>query len=97
MSSIRIIMVKISDSLLLSTPGTLNLEELRPATESTQPAGSPIPFPAELADIATAAARATLHVTDGNRSAPARRLGISCRRLRRLLDGEVMESGISST
>ena len=95
--NVRELRNSVERSLLLSTPGTLNSDELMPATESTQPAGSPIPFPAELADIATAAARATLRVTDGNRSEAARRLRISRGRLRRLLKGETMEAGISTT
>jgi hypothetical protein len=39
--------------------------------------------------IATAAARATVDLCGGNRSESARRLGISSRRLRRLLNGVV--------
>jgi DNA-binding NtrC family response regulator len=46
-----------------------------------------LPFPARLADIQRAAARAMLEGTAGNRSEAARRLGISRSRLQRLLDG----------
>ncbi len=47
----------------------------------------PIPFPAPLHQITTAAVRATVKLCGGNRSESARRLLISPRRLRRLLDG----------
>ncbi len=83
-------------SLLLSAPGTIDLDELRPQSEQAQPASGPIPFPADLADITTAAARATLRVAAGNRSEAARRLGISRGRLRRLLGEDVMDGGTST-
>ncbi len=95
--NVRELRNSIERALLLSPRGTLDLDELRPQLDSGSSIGNPIPFPAELADITSAAARATLHVTGGNRSEAARRLGISRRRLRRLLDGEVLESGISRT
>ncbi len=75
-------------ALLLSVPGELDPRELRPESESVAPRGGPIPFPARLDDITTAAAGAMLAVANGNRSEAARRLGISRRRLRRLLEGE---------
>ena len=75
-------------ALLLSAPGELDPRELRPESESVAPQGGPIPFPARLDDITTAAAGAMLAVANGNRSEAARRLGISRRRLRRLLEGE---------
>ncbi len=75
-------------ALLLSPPGELNLLELVPDGAPKQESGGPLPFPARLDDITTAAARATLDFCGGNRSEAARRLGISRRRLRRLLDLE---------
>ena len=76
----------IERALLLSPPGTMataELEERRPRTA----AGAALPFPAPLADIQRAAARAMLAASDGNRSEAARRLGISRSRLQRLLEG----------
>ena len=46
-----------------------------------------LPFPATLAVITRAAALAMLQLTEGNKSAAARRLGISRPRLQRLLEG----------
>ncbi len=81
-------------ALLLSPPGELSVSELVPsAAGRTEPArGSPLPFPAQLDDITAAAARATLEFCDGNRSEAARRLGISRRRLRRLLNMETSKA-----
>ena len=82
----------IERALLLSHPGELSPEELLPPVEpkmvTTATADTPIPFPAPLHHITTAAARATVKLCGGNRSESARRLGISSRRLRRLLNGE---------
>lgn len=79
-------------ALLLSAPGTLDLAEVegggtRLTTVET------LPFPARLADIVQAAARAMIELTSGNRSEAARRLGISRSRLQRLLreEGEAGE------
>ena len=72
--------------LLLSPPGTLELDELGTSPAPTQPAGG-LPFPARLDDVVRAAARAMLEATGGNRSEAARRLGISRSRLQRLLEG----------
>ena len=74
-------------ALLLSPAGELNVDELLPPVEPRIQAGAPIPFPAPLHQITTAAARATVKLCGGNRSESARRLGISSRRLRRLLSG----------
>ncbi len=78
----------IERALLLSTPGTLDLGELRIDGAPAAIAGAAIPFPATLRDIIQAAARAMLEATGGNRSEAARRLGISRSRLQRLLEGE---------
>ena len=71
-------------ALVLSPPGTLRPEEMllpgEPASSSNA-----LPFPAELATVARAAARAMLELTRGNKSEAARRLGISRPRLQRLL------------
>ncbi len=77
-------------SLLLSPPGELDPRELVALTQVESPHNGPIPFPANLDDITSAAAQATLQMCSGNRSEAARRLGISRRRLRRLLDEERM-------
>ena len=74
-------------ALLLSAPGELDPRELRPQLETIARQGGPIPFPARLDDITVAAANAMLGLANGNRSEAARRLGISRRRLRRLLEG----------
>ena len=74
-------------SLLLSPPGELRVDELLPPIDpAAQPSG-PIPFPAPLHQIASAAAHATVKLCGGNRTESARRLLISPRRLRRLLNG----------
>jgi DNA-binding NtrC family response regulator len=77
--------------LLLSPPGELRIDELLPPVQPTAaPEGEGlIPFPATFQEIATAAARATLSASRGNRTEAARRLGISIRRLRRMLNGEI--------
>ena len=83
-------------ALLLSSPGELDTAELQSQSEAITHQTGPIPFPAHLDDINTAAARAMLELTKGNRSEAARRLGISRRRLRRLLDGEGGGAPLSS-
>jgi DNA-binding NtrC family response regulator len=74
-------------ALLMSPPGELLGTELVPRARAASSAANPIPFPAPLAEINTAAARATVQWCGGNRAESARRLGISPRRLRRLLAG----------
>ena len=74
-------------ALLLSPPGELNAEELLPPADAQGQRDTPMPFPAPLDEIAAAAAHATVRLCGGNRSESARRLGISPRRLRRLLNG----------
>jgi DNA-binding NtrC family response regulator len=77
----------IERTLLLSPPGTLAPAELERQPLGTVASGV-LPFPAHLADIVCAAARAMLEATNGNRSEAARRLGISRSRLQRLLKGD---------
>ncbi len=48
--------------------------------------GGPLPFPATLEAIELEAVRAMLEETEGNKSAAARRLGISRSRLHRALN-----------
>ena len=74
-------------ALLLSPAGELSADELLPPAETRVQHDGPIPFPAALHTITTAAAQATVQLCGGNRSESARRLGISPRRLRRLLHG----------
>ena len=76
----------IERSVLLSPPGTFVLSGLT-ATPVRPGAASALPFPATLAEIQRAAARAMLDAAGGNRSEAARRLGISRSRLQRLLEG----------
>jgi DNA-binding NtrC family response regulator len=75
-------------ALLLSPAGELNADELLPPADADERPDGPIPFPAPLHQITTAAARATVKLCGGNRSESARRLLISPRRLRRLLNGD---------
>ncbi len=74
-------------ALLLSPGGELSAEELLPRVDGGTPLEGPLPFPAQLQEITTAAAHATVKLCRGNRRESARRLGISPRRLRRLLSG----------
>ena len=75
-------------ALLMSPPGELLGAELVPRPRAASSTANPIPFPAPLAEIDTAAARAMVQWCGGNRAESARRLDISPRRLRRLLAGE---------
>jgi DNA-binding NtrC family response regulator len=72
-------------ALLLAEPGHVAIDELPRTAAPRPPAGSTLPFPAPLDAIEAAAARSMLAACEGNRSEAARRLGISRRRLRRLL------------
>ncbi len=74
-------------ALLLSPVGELAADELLPPPDPQEQHGGPIPFPAPLRKITVAAARATVKLCGGNRSESARRLLISPKRLRRLLNG----------
>jgi two-component system response regulator HydG len=78
----------IERALLLSPPEQLLVSEFLPRSASRPPSNGLLPFPAPLDDITVAAAQATLEHCNGNRSEAARRLGISRRRLRRLLNLE---------
>lgn len=72
-------------ALLLSPSGQLAVHELVPVQKPVVARDSRFPFPAPLETIESAAASATLDYCGGNRSEAARRLGISRKRLRRLL------------
>src|SRR5437870_11009992 len=82
-------------AILLSPAGSFAVAELKPARVA--PAAAPVPFPATLAEIQRAAARAMLAVTGGNRSEAARRLGISRSRLLRLLGADATGETDSET
>ena len=77
----------IERSVLLSPPGTFALSGLTARPPRSGVAGA-LPFPATLAEIQRAAARAMLDAAGDNRSEAARRLGISRSRLQRLLEGK---------
>jgi DNA-binding NtrC family response regulator len=82
----------IERALVLSPPGTLRIEELGLRREAPRSEGG-LPFPTTLAALNRAAALSMLEITQGNKSAAARRLGISRPRLQRLLDGIDDENG----
>jgi len=85
--NIRELKNAVERALLLSPPGELNPDELLPPADPEAHGEGPIPFPAPLDEITSAAVRATVKLCGGNRSESARRLSISTRRLRRLLNG----------
>jgi two-component system response regulator HydG len=85
--NIRELRNAVERSLVLSPRGTLRLEEMGMRQDATRSEGGLIPFPATLAVLNRAAALAMLQLTEGNKSAAARRLGISRPRLQRLLEG----------
>jgi DNA-binding NtrC family response regulator len=85
--NIRELKNAVERALLLSPPGELDANELLPPADPEGPGEGPIPFPAPLDQITSAAVRATVKLCGGNRSESARRLLISPRRLRRLLNG----------
>ena len=76
-------------AVVLSPAGALVIEPLAGRTEPAGGAGTTLPFPAPLQELARAAATAMLQLTGGNKSEAARRLGISRPRLQRLLDGKL--------
>jgi len=76
-------------AVVLSPPGTLEVETLGDGAPATTGSAQTLPFPAPLDDVVRTAARAMLDLTGGNKSEAARRLGISRPRLQRLLDGQV--------
>ena len=84
--NIRELRNAVERSLVLSPRGTLRLEEMGMRQDTVRSEGG-LPFPATLAVLNRAAALAMLQLTDGNKSAAARRLGISRPRLQRLLEG----------
>ncbi len=78
----------IERALLLSEGGSLEAEHLFVETIAAPVArggGDVLPFPASLEEIELAAVRAMLERCEGNKSAAARRLGISRSRLHRAL------------
>jgi DNA-binding NtrC family response regulator len=84
--NIRELRNAIERGLVLSPRGTLRKEEMGMRQDAIRSEGT-LPFPATLQVLTRAAAVAMLELTDGNKSAAARRLGISRPRLQRLLDG----------
>jgi DNA-binding NtrC family response regulator len=89
--NVRELRNSVERALLLSPPGELLLEELTAQTAPQAAGSAPFPFPAPLRDITTAVAHATVKWFHGNRSEAARQLGISTKRLRRLLNGANLE------
>ncbi len=86
--NVRELRNSIERALLLGEEGRLRAEDLLVdvATETPAPKrGGVLPFPAPLEAIELAAVRAMLERTGGNKSAAARRLGISRARLHRAL------------
>ncbi|HEU5171763.1 MAG TPA: sigma-54 dependent transcriptional regulator [Gemmatimonadales bacterium] len=78
----------IERALVLSPPGTLRAEELRPdPARIPGTGGAGLPFPVDLATLNRAAAVRMVELTGGNKSEAARRLAISRPRLLRLLAG----------
>jgi two-component system response regulator HydG len=90
--NIRELRNSIERSLVLSPRGTLRIEEMGMQLEAIRGEDG-LPFPATLAVLTRAAALAMLQLTEGNKSAAARRLGISRPRLQRLLDGTDATNG----
>ncbi len=84
--NIRELRNAVERALLLSPEGTLNPEEFRPPVDAQGPVEQVLPYPATLDQIAATAATLTLQACGGNRAEAARRLGISPRRLRRILE-----------
>lgn len=79
----------IERALVLSKAGTLQVSVLDFGVALPEPeavSNGALPFPADLATITRAAVEAMLDLCDGNKSAAARRLGISRPRLQRVLD-----------
>lgn len=83
--NVRELLHAVERALLLSPPGRLDAALLTSHAAPTAATG-PIPFPATLDEIETAAAIAAVRAHDGNKSAAARALGISRARLQRLLE-----------
>ncbi|HKW46166.1 MAG TPA: sigma-54 dependent transcriptional regulator [Gemmatimonadaceae bacterium] len=77
-------------TLLLTPKRTLDAEDFTEPT-SVRRVAQDIPFPATMATITRAAARAMLEHCIGNKSEAARQLGISRPRLQRLLDANFDE------
>jgi DNA-binding NtrC family response regulator len=85
--NIRELRNSIERALVLSAPGTLELDSLL-QPRMARPESGTLPFPAPLGTIIRAAILETLARVDGNKSEAARRLGISRPRLQRIIDGD---------
>jgi len=78
-------------ALLLSNDGIIKAENLvlrgggRPSSNPIATSGSGLPFPMSLSELEREAARRSLDLADGNKSEAARLLGITRKRLYRLL------------
>ena len=73
-------------TVLLTTKRVLAPDDFLDESRAEGEQANGIPFPATIAEITRAAARAMLELTGGNKSVAARRLGISRPRLQRILD-----------
>ncbi|HEX6536797.1 MAG TPA: sigma-54 dependent transcriptional regulator [Gemmatimonadaceae bacterium] len=73
-------------ALLLGSGGQLDARDFAVEERGPSVGGGALPFPATLGAIERAAAREMVELCDGNKSAAARRLGVSRPRLQRLLD-----------
>ncbi|MBI2403269.1 MAG: sigma-54-dependent Fis family transcriptional regulator [Gemmatimonadetes bacterium] len=81
-------------ALLLSPPGQLTLAELVPTTAPGGDLRSPVAFPAPLSVVMRSAAQNMLTLCGGNVSEAARRLRVSRRRLRRLIQKPEAQVGL---
>jgi len=79
----------IERALVLSPPGSFELVDPPSRRATAAENQGPLPFPATLRQITTAAVEATLKLVHGNKSETARRLGISRPRLQRILEGKI--------
>lgn len=87
--NVRELRYALERAILLSPAGSLDPGELALESGSSDySAKHEIPFPAKLREINAAAAISMLRLCDDNKSAAARRLGISRSRLQRLLDAQ---------
>jgi DNA-binding NtrC family response regulator len=85
--NIRQLRNAVERAVLLARGRELDVEDFAPDGEPVLPEGS-LPFPGPLATLTQAAASRMLELCGGNKSAAARRLEVSRKRLQRLLDRE---------